>query len=154
MHRRLLTIFSALILLALCSCSKINSFRVKSCTIESVTPSGLRGVNAGLLLEIDNPARHFTVSDVKGTIYYKGEEYGTYSADKIDIKGKSCEVYPLKCSATLSPSVSLLSLMSLIGGIDMEEVTTDINFNFSLWEGHSKNYTLTGLKVSELLNKY
>lgn len=153
MYRRLLTIISTLALLVLCSCSKIKQIELKSCSVASISMSGLRGVTAQLLLEIDNPALQFTLSDVDGVIYYKGEEYGTYTAGPIEVKGKTCAVYPLDCKASVSPNVSLLELVSLAKSIDMEQVTTDINVRITLKKGVSKHFKIKDLHINDLLEE-
>lgn len=136
-----------------CSMDRVKDIKLKSCSIESVALTGLRSAGGTLLLEIDNPAMQFTLSDLQGTLYYNGEELATYTAEPVTIKGKSTESYPVQCEATLSPSVSLARLMSLAGGIDMEQLTTDIQAKATLKKGLSKTLTYKGLPLKKLLDK-
>lgn len=152
MKKRILTIFTAFATLLLAvSCSRINRIEVKSCAVESLAFRGTRGVDAVLLLEIDNPAMQFTLEVVDGVLYYKGEEYLRYSAEPVRVSAKRSAAYPLPCKATLSPEITLLKLMGVARNIDMNDVTTDVRAKVTLRSGASKTFTLKNMNVGELM---
>lgn len=152
MRRRILVIFAAIAMVVLSSCSKISQIEVKSCSVASVSLSGLRGVVGQLLLEVDNPALQFTLEDIEGVLYYKGEEYVNYNADPVTINARTTAVYPLDCKASLSPNVSLLQLMSLARQFDLADFTTDIHAKVRLKSGAAKGFTFKDIPIKDLLN--
>lgn len=153
MRKLIIPIVAAAVLMCLESCSKISQIELKSCSVASVSPSGLRSLNARLLLEIDNPALQLYLSDIEGSLYYKGEEYVQYSASPVEVKAKTSAVYPLDCKASLSPSVSLLDLMALAKNYDLGDFTTDISAKVKLKSGVAKNFKMKGIPIKELLKK-
>ena len=56
---------------------KIKDIQVKSVGVKYITPTSQRSAEGVLLLEIDNPAMGFTLSDVDGTIKLQNREMGT-----------------------------------------------------------------------------
>lgn len=150
--RRFLTAISAVIIAVfLTGCSKISQIEMKSCSIDSISLEGLRGINATLLLEIDNPALQFTLSDIEGVVYRNGEEYVYYQADPIAVSARTSAVYNLPCSATLAPSVSLMQVLSLVRNFNIEEYTTDIHAKVRLKSGVAKGFTFRDIPIKDLM---
>ena len=151
MRRRIITLLVAVVALFLTGCSKIQQIEMKSCTVSSLSMTGLRGIKGQLLLEIDNPALQFTLSDIEGVLYYKGEEYVSYSADPIEVSARTSAVYPLDCRATLLPSVSFLQVLALARNFDMGDFTTDIHAKVKLKSGVAKGFTFKDIQIKDLL---
>ena len=151
MKHRILTISAILALLLTASCSKIKQIELKSWAVQEVSLKGSRGADATLLLEIDNPAMQFTLSDVEGVLYWQGNEYVRFSALPITVEGHKQAVYPLESEALLSPSVSMLQLIGLARKIDVTEVTSDVHVRVTLRSGVSKAFDLKGLEVGKML---
>ena len=89
MKHRILTISAILALLLTASCSKIKQIELKSWAVQEVSLKGSRGADATLLLEIDNPAMQFTLSDVEGVLYWQGNEYVRFSALPITVEAQA-----------------------------------------------------------------
>ena len=98
----LLLLAVALAALLSAGCSKVKDIRLTSFGIESFSPRGLRSADAVLAVGIDNPSFSFTVTDLTGTVKYKGEAMGTFTADTVSVDRKCVKVYDVPCKAVLS----------------------------------------------------
>ncbi len=152
MRQKILTLVAVLATLVLTGCSKISRIEVRSCSLESVSLAGLRGVQARLLLEVDNPALQFTLEDIRGVVYKNGEEYVRYEADPLTVSAKTCASYPLDCTASLAPSVSLTQLLDLVKDFDIEDFTTDIHAKVKLKSGVAKGFDYKDIPLKDLID--
>lgn len=115
-----------------CGLRKVKDINVVSCGAKYVVPTSSRSVEAILLLELDNPAMAFTVSDVDGLVYYKGRELGTFTAGELPVQARSVQVYELPCTAKLSDGVSLLDLLVIGAKGSLDGITVDVNLDVKL----------------------
>ncbi|MBQ9820086.1 MAG: hypothetical protein IJM60_07380 [Bacteroidales bacterium] len=130
-------------------CSKVKDIRLTSFGIESFSPRGFRSADAVLAVGIDNPSFAFTVTDLSGTVKYKGEALGTFTADTVSVDRKCVKVYDVPCKAVLSESVSLLRLLSLVGDGNLEGFTADVEARVHLRKGVSKMLRFNDLDLNE-----
>lgn len=148
------TVFLSLLVFApllLGGCGKIEDIKVTSCGIESITPVGLRGLKAELAIAVDNPAMQFTLSDIKGVLYYKGVEFVKYDADPILVRRHTAAVYPLNVAASLADNVNFTAILSLVGGYDINDFSTDIHAKVKLKSGLSKKFIFKNIPVKDLM---
>lgn len=108
-------------------CGKINDIKITSCQLDSITPQGLRGIKACVLAGVDNPSMSFTINDISGSIYYKGEKYLDYTADPVTINKKSSDTYPVNCEGRVAKGVSVFSILSAGMNFDKRLISVDIN---------------------------
>ncbi len=149
---RIFTLLAAVILA--CSCAdRIKDIKLNSCSVSSFASVSLRSAEGTLLLEIDNPAMQFTISEIEGTLFYRDEELASYTAEPLTIKARCTESYSLKCRAELSPEMPLAKLMGLAVGLDPEYLTTDIRAKAKLKNGISRKLDFKSLPVKALLGK-
>lgn len=144
----------AVLFLVLPGCSgirKIKDIKVQSVGVKYLTPTSQRSIEGVLLLEIDNPAVGLTVSDVDGTIRLEGREMGTFTAGELPLQGRSVQVYELPCTATLSPSVSLIEVLSLLARRSLEGFTADVRLNAEV-KGIRKTLEFKDLDIEKLAN--
>ena len=134
-----------------CSCSRIKDIRLQSCSVESVSPIGLHGLNAELALQIQNPAMQFTLTDITGVVYHKGEPLVDFEADPIKVNARSVAVYPLPCQATLASGVRLMDVISLMRGYDLNDFTADVSAKIHLRSGIAKTLKFKDIPVKDLL---
>lgn len=113
-------------LLIACGCGKFNDIRITSAKLASVTPSGLRAVDAVMEVGVDNPAITFTVVYARGTVYYAGQPLLDYSAQPVTVKGRTSGVYEVNARGTLADGVSVLQVLGIARNIDMDRITVDI----------------------------
>ena len=151
---QILALLLSVLLLGGCNTvQKLKNIQVTSATVESISPLGLRGLTGTFLIGLDNPAMQFTVKDISGTVYYKGQEYVDFVADPVTIKGKTTAVYELHATATLRPEVSLMQVLALARGTDLADFTIDINATVVLRSGVGKAISLTGINLKDLLEQ-
>ena len=142
-------------LLALClgvGCSKIQDIKVTSCSVDSFTPKGLRAAAAKLSICVENPDMEFTLSDISGTLFYKGKDFVLYSAEPVQVGARSTAVYPLSCTASLADGVSVLALLSLLKEYDLADFSTTLQAKVTLKSGLSKKLKFKDIPISDLIN--
>lgn len=150
-ERILVLLAAALVTLLACGCSKVKDIRVTSCSVDSFTPVGLRAAEARLSLCVDNPAMAFTLSDISGTLYYKGKDFIAYSAQPISVQARCTAVYPLEAAASLSEGVSVLQLLNLLRDYDVEDFSTTLSARVRLRNGVSKMLHFKDIPIKDLL---
>lgn len=125
---RIIIIAAALVMLLGCSdLTRLKDINVKSVSVASFTPTGLRSAKAGFNVKVDNPALGFTLSEISGAIYHKGKRIADYTADDISIERRTEKTYRLNGAATLSDGTSLTDLMNLAGSFNPDDITIDIH---------------------------
>ena len=152
MKRKILLLLAALATLLLTGCDQIRNIKVTGCSLVSFSPRGMRGADAELALGIQNPAMQFSLEDIVGTVYRKGDVFGTFAADPITVKARTSAVYPLKCTAALAETVSLMELLKLAKNYDLSEFTVDVEAVIRLKSGVGKRFKLKDLNVKEMLD--
>ena len=155
MRRKLAYLLLAVAVLLMSGChsiEKIKNIKVTSASLQSVTPTGLRSLDVVALLGIDNPAMQFTVEDISGVLYRKGEPYVDFTIEPITIKARTAGVYELHASAALRPEIPLLSVLALAKDYDLAEFTYDITATVKLRSGVGKVLTFKDMSVKDLLD--
>lgn len=148
--------FFAITLIAaffLTGCGNIKDIKVTACSIESITPVGLRGVKAELAIVVENPAMQFTLSDIKGILYYKGIAFVEYLAQPILVKRHTVAVYPLNGEVFLAPGVNFGKVLALARGYDLADFSVDIQARVKLKNGLSKLFTFKDVPVKDLVGE-
>lgn len=150
--RRISTIFALVLVIFITgSCSVSRSFKVTSCSVSSISPSGLKGVKAVLNVGIINHLMGLTVTRIDGVINNGGEEFATFEAGKITVPRRSEGVYPLNCSGAVSKGVGLTDLLRLAMKQDFSGMTVDMAIKVRLKCGLGKTIRIKDLKVMELM---
>lgn len=151
MKNRLAIIFTALLTLCLTSCGKINEIGITSTSIVSLSPVGLRGMNGVFAVGIHNPTFSFTIRNVQGVVYHKGQAMIDFSADDFTVNKKSDDVYQIKGNATLCQGVSLISALGLLKDLNAESYSVDISGTVYA-KGLHKTIKRKGLPLSSLMD--
>ena len=136
-------------IMIVCGCGKFNDIRITSAKLVSLTPSGLRAVDAVMEVGVDNPAMAFTVSYARGTVYYAGQPLLDYSAQPVTVKRRSTGVYEVNARGTLADGVSVLRMLGLAGNIDLNRITVDIDATLKAG-GRKKNISLGNVPVARI----
>lgn len=146
----ILSIAVALVLVTGCGISRIGQIEVTSVGIKYVVPTSSKSVDTKLRLGIYNPSVNFTVSDVEGTVKYKGEDFGYLTAGRIDVE-KNCEkFYDLPCTATLAENVSLLDVAKLGLKGSLDGLTADLKLHVKLKNGPGATLKFKDLDLTTL----
>ena len=144
-------VFAALLV---CGCSslkeKVQDIKVTSVAIDSFSLKGLRSVETTLALTVDNPVIAFTLSDIEGTLFYKGDEFVIFSADKLKVKGKRVAQYPLDAQASLAGDVSLINVLGLLSSYNLSNFTVSVGAKVKVL-GISKTFSFTEIPVMDLI---
>ena len=143
----------AAVLTLLPGCSgvrKIKDIKVNSVGVKYVTPTSSRSVEGVLLLEIDNPAMGFTVSQVDGTVRRDSRVMGYFTAGELPLQARSVQVYELPCTVTLAESVSILEVITLIAKGSLEGFTADVSLHAQLKNGLGKDLDFNNLDIEKL----
>ena len=149
-------IFSALAVVAvmlLTGCSGYKDIRVDSCRLESISPVGLKALDAGFSVSVDNPVKEILISDIDGTVYYDGGEFGHFEAPPVTVPGKSVSDVRVDVRAALSKSLTLMQVMSMATAFDPSEFTVDISLTVKVKGGLKKKVELKGLPVDQFFRK-
>lgn len=150
---RILAILALAILLSGCGrMGKFDEIALKSYKIESIVPTGLRSVQASVSTVIVNPALSFSVSDINGVIYYKGEEYATFNAAPVTVPHGEEIPCQIEAEGRLAKGVSIASLLRLTGK-GVEDFSADINAEAKLKNGISKRFVLKNIAIKSLINR-
>lgn len=151
MKRLIRILLAVTAIIAATSCSASQDFKVTSCSVESVTPSGLRSLKAVLGVGVSNPGPQLTISRLEGTVKDAGREIATFQAGKVSVARRSSSVYPLSCSGTLSKGVGLGDLLKLAASKDYESMTVDMTMRVRLRCGLGKTFRFKDIKILDLI---
>ena len=151
MRRLLLFIATAAVLLMAAGCSTDKGFQVTSCSVASVTPSGLKALKAVLKVGIVNNLSNLTISRIDGVINNNGQPLATFNTGKIKVARRSDKVYPLTCSGAIAEDVGLMDLLKLATSQDFSGMTVDLAVKVKLMLGISKTFRFNDIKVTDLL---
>lgn len=150
--KRLLTILTLIAAIFVAGgCAGTKGFKVTSCSIESISPSGLKGVKAVLNVGVLNPMMAVTVSGITGAINKGGIEFATFEGGKVEIPKKSEGTYPLPCSGSISKGIGLTDLLKLALKQDFDDMTVDMNVKVRLRCGIRKTIRFKDIKITDLM---
>lgn len=150
---RLIFIFS-LAAIFCCGCSglkeKVQDIKITSVAVDSFNLKGLRSIETTLALTVDNPVIAFTLTDIEGSLFYKGDEFIIFSADRLKVKGKRVAQYPLDAEASLAESVSLVNVLGLLSSYSLSKFTVSVSAKVKVL-GISKTLKFTEIPVKDLI---
>lgn len=109
------------------SCGDPHDISLKSYDLASLTLNGLRGVDAILSLEIDNPSVRIDVSEIGGQLRKGDKPIAHFIAEPFTLKARSTQTYTLPCTITLDPGVSLMDVISIVGKGLSDDLKVDIS---------------------------
>lgn len=149
----------AMILLSGCKGRSLKDIKVNSLEIVSLSPHGLRDIDAVVRLTVYNPSVGFELTDILGQVKYKGEEAIVITADQLMVAGKAEKTYTIPLHGTIADDFNpfqLLNLMSGSGGdkkINLDDVTLDISLRPALRGGIGTTVVKKDIRVSDFLKK-
>ncbi len=133
---------AALILPLLCSCAanRVRDIRLESADIVSLSPSGMRSLDAVLSLKIYNPAPEINASDISGSIMLDEKKIMTFTADPFTLPGRTTAECELCIHGTLVGSINPLSLLGVLDlrnpdNVRLRRLTSDIRLDCAIKGG-------------------
>lgn len=151
MRRLFLLIMTAAVLAMASGCSTDKGLKVTSCSVASVTPSGLKALKAVLKVGIVNPMSNLTISRIDGVINNGGRPFANFSTGKIRVAKRSNKVYPLTCTGSIADDVGLMDLLRLAASQDFSGMTVDLSVKVRFMLGISKTFRFKDLKITDLM---
>lgn len=133
------------------ACGNIRNIRVTSCNIASISPNGLRSVDARLRVGVHNPAMTFTVSDVLGFIHDRDGVIANFTGGPVTVLRKTDAVYELPCSLTLDGKISLFEVLSVVKTMDLSAYFVDVTANVTTAGGITKVYRYKDIPLGDLV---
>lgn len=134
--RQILVFLALAIVLCLSSgCNKFKDIKVTGAKLESIRPAGLKSVHGTVLVGIDNPTMSFTIKDIEGKVRRKGSPFCSFAADGITVAKKCDDWYRMNGTVMLDPSVSVISILSLVNNFNPDDYTVDLSMRVKLKNG-------------------
>ena len=137
--------------LCLTGCGDIRDLEVTSVQIESITPNGLRGVNVGLAVGIDNPAFQVGLSEIEGSLKLSGKVLGRMNMAPFVLRARSAEIYHLEASLSIEQGVTLMEILSLTDMETLNKCMVDVSVKATLKGGVSKRLNFNDIPLTDLL---
>ena len=137
--------------LCLAGCGDIRDLEVTSVQIESITPNGLRGVNVGLAVGIDNPAFQVGLSEIEGSLKLSGKVLGRMTMAPFVLRARSAEIYHLEASLSIEQGVTLMEILSLTDMETLNKCMVDVSVKATLKGGVSKLLNFNDIPLTDLL---
>lgn len=137
--------------LCLSGCGDVRDIAVTSVEVESITPNGLRGVNVGLAVGIDNPAFQVELSEIEGSLKLSGKVLGRMAMAPFLLHARSAETYHLKASLKIEHGVSLGELLALTDTETLNNCMVDVSARATLKGGVSKVLKFNDIPLTDLL---
>ena len=147
---RILTV--TIIVLMAASCNNVRNISVTSCNIASISPNGLRSIDAKLRIGIHNPSMAtFTVSDVLGYIHNQDGVIANLTGGTVTVMRKSDLTYDMPCSITLDGKLSLFEVLGVIKTMDLSSYLVDFTANVTTAAGVTKVYKYNDIPLKDLI---
>ena len=139
----------------LCSCvSSYKNIRVTDCKLHSVTPTGVRSLDAIVILTVDNPASDLIIRDAQGMIKRNGENFLRINASDIFVEGKCTKDYKVPLGGEMLGEGGMLSLFSSMRGSEPSQYTVDIVALISLKSGLRHTFEYKDVPMEDLLRMF
>jgi len=141
--------------LLLCSCVRsYKDIRITDCKLNSVTPTGMRSMDAMVTLTVDNPASDLIIRNAHGMIKRNGEEFIKISTGDIFVEGKCTKDYKIPLNGNLLGEGGMLALFSSMSGGQPSEYTVDIIALISLKSGIRHTFEYKDIPMEDLLKMF
>ena len=158
--KRLIILLSVILpLLSSCAGKGIKDIKVNSFELLSLTPKGLRDIDALVKVDVHNPSVSFELTDLSGLLKLKGKDVLTLSADQLIVAGKTDKTYTIPVHGTMAEDFNpfrLLEIFNAEGGdskLKLDDVTLDLNLRPALRGGLGKKIEIKDITLSKLLEK-
>ena len=139
------------LVLCLSGCNKVKQIKVTSVALESVGLRGLKGLDVGVAVGIDNPAFSVDLSEIEGALKHSGKVLGRVSLDPFTLHGRSAEIYHLRALVSLEKGVGLQELIPYMKIEMLEQCTLDVSVRVTYKKSVSKVLNFKDIPVKKLL---
>ena len=149
--KKLPVLVLCVLVLCLSGCNKVKQIKVTSVALESVGLRGLKGLDVGVAVGIDNPAFSVDLSEIEGALKHSGKVLGRVSLDPFILHGRSAEIYHLRALVSLEKGVGLQELIPYMKIEMLEQCTLDVSVKVTYKKSVSKVLNFKDIPVKKLL---
>lgn len=149
--KKLPVLVLCVLVLCLSGCNKVKQIKVTSVALESVGLRGLKGLDVGVAVGIDNPAFSVDLSEIEGALKHSGKVLGRVSLDPFTLHGRSAEIYHLRALVSLEKGVGLQELIPYMKIEMLEQCTLDVSVKVTYKKSVSKVLNFKDIPVKKLL---
>ena len=149
--KKLPVLVLCVLVLCLSGCNKVKQIKVTSVALESVGLRGLKGMDVGVAVGVDNPAFSVDLSEIEGALKYSGKVLGRVSLDPFTLHGRSAEIYHLRALVTIEKGVGLQELIPFMKIEMLEQCTLDVSVKVTYKKSVSKVLNFNDIPVKKLL---
>lgn len=135
----------------LSSCGNLKDIHVTSCNIASISPNGLRSVDAMLRVGVHNPAMTFTVTDVIGYIHNNEGVIANFTGGPVTVMRHTDGIYDVPCSLTLDGKLSLFEVLTVAKTMDLSAYFLDVTAHVTAIGGITKVYEYKDLPLKDII---
>ena len=111
----------------LTGCNKNRQLEITGGNIESVSMSGMRTVNLGMMVSINNPYGKLEIREADGVLMHFGKVIGKMTLDPFVVNKKTEEEYHVKANFTLEETMGLRQIMQFVNVNVLNECTVDFH---------------------------
>ena len=122
-----LFVIVCLMLSVLTGCEQKRQIEITGGNIESVSMSGMRPVNLGMMVSINNPYGKLEIREADGVLMHFGKVIGKMTLDPFVVNKKTEEEYHVKANFTLEETMGLRQIMQFVNVNVLNECTVDFH---------------------------
>lgn len=122
-----LFVIVSLMLSVLTGCDQKRQIEITGGNIESVSMSGMRTVNLGMMVSINNPYGKLEIREADGVLMHFGKVIGKMTLDPFVVNKKTEEEYHVKANFTLEETMGLRQIMQFVNVNVLNECTVDFH---------------------------
>lgn len=122
-----LFVIVCIMLSVLTGCDKKRQIEITGGNIESVSMSGMRTVNLGMMVSINNPYGKLEIREADGVLMHFGKVIGKMTLDPFVVNRKTEEEYHVKANFTLEETMGLRQIMQFVNVNVLNECTVDFH---------------------------
>ena len=122
-----LFVIVCLMLSVLTGCEQKRQIEITGGNIESVSMSGMRTVNLGMMVSINNPYGKLEIREADGVLMHFGKVIGKMTLDPFVVNKKTEEEYHVKANFTLEETMGLRQIMQFVNVNVLNECTVDFH---------------------------
>ena len=149
--KKLPVLVLCVLVLCLSGCNKVKQIKVTSVALESVGLRGLKGLDVGVAVGVDNPAFSVDLSEIEGALKHSGKVLGRVSLDPFTLHGRSAEIYHLRALVSLEKGVGLQEILPYMKVEMLEQCTLDVSVKVTYKKSVSKVLNFKDIPVKKLL---
>lgn len=136
-----------------CGTKSLKDIKMTSCNVSSFTPKGLTSFDATVDLGVDNPSVQFALSKMYAVVKMNGSPCIHLTADDVTIAPRTEQVYPLTLHGTMDGGFNPFSLLGLLEGSGLEQMTIDVKYHGALKSGLGKDFEYKDIPLTDLIDR-